>query len=85
MSTDPRLNFEMESIRRRREAAQSIANRLGVTVGKVLLEWRKSEERQKQWMQTLKALGYRQGEDPKDFLHRINNPGNSTLDKKSSP
>ena len=71
-SRNPQVNFEMETIRRRQEAAQKVADKLGVTVGRVLVEWRESEERQKKWSRTLVGLGYKPAESPKDFLHRIN-------------
>ena len=73
----PRYRMEemlMESIRRRNKAAQEIADRLGISIGRVFAEWRAAEERQRQWMRSLDAMGYKPGDDPVAFLRGINNP-----------
>jgi len=59
-------------MRRRGEAAQRIADKLGVSVDRVYAEWRRAEVAQKEWMRTLDALGYKPGDDPVAFLRRIN-------------
>lgn len=68
---------EMILLRHRHEAAQRIADKLGVSVGRVFVEWRDAEINQKKWMETLSALGYKAGDDPLDFLRRVNKSENS--------
>jgi hypothetical protein len=67
-----RGEVEMLVLRRRHEAARQIASRLGVSVQEVFMEWRLAQERQRQWMKALDALGYKSGEDPAAFLRRVN-------------
>lgn len=67
-----RGEWEAIKLRARYQAAQEVATKLGVSVGRVFVEWRRAEQEQLEWMRTLNALGYKPGEDPLAFLRRVN-------------
>lgn len=63
---------EMTVLKERHKAAQQIASKLGVSVGRVFMEWRAAENRQRQWLKDLDSLGFKPGEDLLTFLRRVN-------------